>query len=92
MRKLNTAETPLPRPQEVHAALLARICQVLYFKESPAGVRGGWGRGKRRIWMNMQKCLCGLWRKDGRANPYGLQNCLGNGKKRYERKKRTKGK
>lgn len=82
-RRLNKVHSrPPPHPRRMHAALLARILQVLHFKESLAGV---WGK-KRRIWMNMWKCLRGLWRKDG-TDSHGLQNCLENGKKRYEKKR-----
>lgn len=86
-RRLNTVHSrlPPPHPRRMHAALLARIPQVLDFKESPAGV---WGK-KRRIWMNMWKCLRGLWRKDG-TDSHRLQNRLENGKKRYEKKKNEK--
>lgn len=80
-RRLNTVHSRNPL-RRMHAVLLARIWQVLHFKESPAGVRKN-----RRTWMNMWKCLRGLWRKDG-TNSRGLQNCLEIGKKRHEKKKK----
>lgn len=47
-RRLNTVHSrlPPPHPRRMHAALLARIPQVLDFKESPAGV---WGKKEKNL-------------------------------------------
>lgn len=45
-RRLNT--THISNPRRKHAALLARTCQVLHFKESSVGVQA-----KGKICMNM---------------------------------------
>lgn len=47
-RRLNTVHSrpPPPHPRRMHAALLARIPQVLDFKESPAGV---WGKKREEF-------------------------------------------
>lgn len=85
-RRLNTVHSDRPLPTPGGCTLLC--WQGSHKFSTSKRARQGCGEKKRRIWMNMWKCLRGLWRKD-RTDSHGLQNCLENGK-RYENRMKRK--